>query len=440
MWQWACFKQGLPVFSALVTVAVLVTVPSPSQARPALGTACASCHGNPTLATSPADSGSLEFGKTLVGQTALQQFTITNATVNAPSNGGGFGGSFPTPAAPFGLSGAPVIVGDIQNASGYLTPLVPSESRSYEYKPTQRGADSTTISFTPANGYSSAPPTSTVTLKGQGVAPLISVTTASAGNVRLGTSANAGVTITNNGDGNQSGLGAASNLNGTVSALASTFVGAGGGFSLADAAATTFAFAFTPTTRGAAAADVTINAANGSDDGQNLAQQINASVVGQGVGPEFSSDVAPGGSIDFGDVEEGQSFSQLLEVSNVTPDDLGELTRLTLLSYSFMGTDAGMFSLTNFTAGMTLDSNDSFSFDISFAAGSALGPHAAELVLLTDQGVALGADGESFHYNLAANTTAPVIAIPEPATAALLAAGLGCLGMMVRRRQRLPVA
>ena len=283
MWQWTCFKQGLPVFSALVTVAVLVTVPNPSQARPSLGTACASCHGNPTLATSPADGGSLDFGKTLVGQTALQQYAITNATVNAPFNGGGFGGSFPTPAAPFGLSGAPVIVGDTQNASGYLTPLMPSKSRSYEYKPTQRGADSTTISFTPANGYSSAPPTSTVTLKGQGVAPLISVTTASAGNVRLGTSANAGVTITNNGDGNQSGLGVASNLNGTVSALASTFVGGGGDFSLADAAATTFAFAFTPTTRGAAAADVTINAANGSDDGQNLAQQINASVVGQGV-------------------------------------------------------------------------------------------------------------------------------------------------------------
>ena len=435
MWQLTGSKPAVSLFSALLAIAGVICMPGVSHARPAFGPNCSGCHGDPTLATNPAHGGTLNFGNTLVGQGSLKQFTITNATQNSPFNGGGFGGNFPTPSAPFGLSDSAAIVGDTANAPGYLTPVKRSESRFYEYAPTHRGSDSTTMSFTPANGYGGTPPTSTVTLQGQGVAPVIQVGSTPAGNVRLGTSGSAGVTVTNIGDGNLSGQGAISNLNGSASALAGSFAGAGGNFSLTDAAATTFNYAFTPTARGAASADVTIDATNGSDDGQNLAQQIKASVGGRGVGPEFSSVVAPNGTIDFGDVHKGQSFSQMLEVSNITPDDdLGGLTRLTLLSYKFSGTDAGMFSLTNFTAGMTLDKNGSFIFDISFAAGSALGHHATDLVLLTDQGVALGADGESFKYNLTANT------IPEPATVALMAAGLGCLGLlMARRRQRHPV-
>ncbi|MGE0418947.1 MAG: PEP-CTERM sorting domain-containing protein, partial [Acetobacteraceae bacterium] len=64
-------------------------------------------------------------------------------------------------------------------------------------------------------------------------------------------------------------------------------------------------------------------------------------------------------------------------------------------------------------------------------SGVDLGPLASTLTLFTDQSVALGGVGDTFTYNL----TAMVIPAPEPASIAVLGAGLAGLAFATRRRR-----
>jgi hypothetical protein len=271
----------------------------------------------------------------------------------------------------------------------------------------------------------------TITLQGQGVAPVVSLNTGStnAGNVRIGTTGSAQLTVNNTGDGNLSGAGDVSNLHGSVGSGSGAFSGSGGTFDLADGGSQPFAYTFAPTTHGGASASVNVSTTNGSSDGHNAASgPTPVALSGTGVGPTYHASVAPGGTLSFDDV----THDATLAISNTTTDAaLGSLTDLTLLSAHLGGPDAGMFSLLGFVPGTLLSKGDNFDLNLAFTG---TGAHTATLTLTTDEGAALGASGDVFTYTLAADTvvTPPV---PEPGQLSLLLGGLVGMGAMLRRRK-----
>ena len=281
---------------------------------------CSACHGNhAAMGTTPASGSSLQFFKVLVGQSSTASFTISDTSTIAagppPSEGGGgFTGSFPAASAPFspttstGFIAAPPV-----NATPGYTYILPpavvaadggqsSISQVYTFKPTTRGAFSKPITFTPsAGGFASGTPSSTVTLTGTGVAPVISLTTsaAAAGNIRIGAIGTASLTIKDIGDGNQAGSGLG-NLAGTVTSGSGGFTGAGGSFNLADSASQTFSFTVSPTSHSALSAGIAVNATDGNSNGTNTAQSLSATLSATGVGPTLSTGLASGSTFNFG--------------------------------------------------------------------------------------------------------------------------------------------
>lgn len=412
----------------VVSATCLVLLSTAASARPSRAPAnCSGCHVNPSLTSSPVAGGTLTFADTLVGQTSSADFTINNATTT--STRGGFTGIYSgasgifTPTASAGITNG-TLGGD---GKEYLTPGR-SDTRSYTFAPTTRGTATAAASFTVTNGFSS-PPTVNITLQGQGVAPVIGVDASrnNAGNVRIGTTGSAQITVNNTGDGNQSGQGDVSNLHGTVSAASGPFSGAGGAFNLGDGASQAFVFSFAPTGHGAARSRVEVSTTNGSGDGNNSAQGAQDwGVAGTGVGPTFHAS----GALTF---SEGVT-SNVLSISNITSDaDLGPLTDLTLLSAQITGADAGMFSLLNFALGTQLGKGDAFDLGVGFTPGSP-GTHSAVLRLITDQDAALGANGSEFTFNVVAT------AVPEPGVFQLLLAGLVGMGALLRQRRKTPLA
>jgi hypothetical protein len=419
------------VLSLASAATCLLTVASAVHATPNLGAVCSGCHSGDAVVTST--PATLNFGRTLVGSTSAGlAWTLQNTHVDPLNNGGGFAGSFPAAPGPFSPTTSAAIVGNTALAPGFLTPGM-SESRTYFYAPTTRGTNTATLSFTPnAANFSGAVPTVTITLQGQGVAPVISLDTSqtNAGNVRVGTSGSAKITVSNSGDGNTSGAGAVSNLQGNVGSGSGAFSG-GGTFNLQDSATQAFTYSFAPVSRGTATAGVAVNAANGSTDGGNHAQSLGpVTLSGTGVGPVYSSSTPSGGTLSFAAL----SGSNTLTISNTTSDlDLGSLTGLTLLSAHLSGVDANLFSLTNFTAGMQLAKGEAFGLELDYASSDA-GPHSALLTIVTDEGAAFGAAGDQFTYNLAA--AGAVIPVPEPGSLQLMLAGLVGMGLLLRQRRK----
>ena len=407
----------------MISATCLLLLPTPGSAHLNLAPQnCSGCHGTPTLTSNPGDGGTLTFANTLVGQTSSASFTINNATVT--STGGRFTGTYSGASGVFTPTSTVGITNGLLAADGnqYLIPGV-SDTRSYTFAPTTRGTATAPVSFTVTNGFSS-PPTVNITLQGQGVAPVIGVdpSKSNAGNVRIGTTGSAQLTVKNTGDGNQSGQGDVSNLHGTVSAASGSFSGAGGAFNLGDGASQAFAFSFAPTSHGGATSSVNVSTTNGSSDGNNSAQgAIDWGVAGTGVGPTFHAS----GSLTF---SEGVT-SNVLSISNMTSDaNLGPLTDLTLLSAQITGADAGMFSLLNFAPGTQLAKGEAFDLEVGFTGGA--GTHSAFLTLLTDENAAFGAHGSEFKFNLFAT------AVPELGVFQLLLAGLVGMGAVLRQRRR----
>jgi autotransporter-associated beta strand protein len=280
-----------------------------------------------------------------------------------------------------------------------------SAQRNYTYAPTLRGSNSGSMTFTPSAGFVT-PPTATIKLTGQGVAPVIGLDTsaASAGNVRIGTAANANVKVLNNGDGNQAG-GGLGNLVGTVSGNVNGFTGSGGSFSLADGANQLFTYTFSPGGHSSSSGTVAVNASNGSSDGKNLAQNFTVNLSGTGVGPTVDTSLPANTTVNFGQLVPSQTASQTLTVSNVTLDpDLAGLTNLTLRSATINEPSGKtMYSLLGYTSGMVLAKSQLANLQLAFTpAGGFLGTEMATFTLVTDEGAALGATGKTVSFPLMA--------------------------------------
>jgi hypothetical protein len=256
----------------------------------------------------------------------------------------------------------------VSNLNGSVTPAVGEFSTplvnlslqdgqtatfTYSYTPASRGLDDLAAWASFMNGKpdgTNASHSVAFTLRGQGVAPQQqTVLLSNAGLVRIGTSGTAQVRVTNQGDGNLSGLGAVSNLRGDIALLAGSppeFAG-GTAVNLGDGLSQTYTYTYTPTAHGPQQATVRADFVNGSDDGRNLAQVLDQIITGTGVGPVFSSSRAPGSTIGFGDIILGGQGTQTLTISNLSTDGVfvDALTGLSLVSFVFGGPDGAAFSV-----------------------------------------------------------------------------------------------
>lgn len=211
-------------------------------------------------------------------------------------------------------------------------------STTYTFVPTTRGSTSTNIVTVFSNGNSSGNnlgQTVTTALSGQGVAPVESMASGSAGYTLVGQSKVAAVTVTNSGDGNLSGLGSVSNLNGTIGGPAGSGQFSGPSpnpnpVSLTDTSTTTVNYVFAPTSRGTDSATVTGNFSNGSADGTNQAHSNSVLVTGQGVAPVQNTDT----SANAGYVLVGTSKSLSYTVRNTGDGNLSGLGSISNLNGS----------------------------------------------------------------------------------------------------------
>jgi hypothetical protein len=357
----------------------------------------------------------LSFGNVLVGTPGNTTLTVTNLG----GQGSVLSGTLPGATGEFGPAGTSAF-GPLDSGQ--------AASQEYIYTPDVRGGNAQDITITTNVGDVR------VILSGTGVAPIQAVDTsaASAGLVRIGTTRTATVTVNNIGDGNLSGVGTASNLNGAVAAGSGKFTGPGGSIGLADGDTQTFSFTYAPISHAADSTTVPIQFSNGSANGANLAETVNANLSGQGVGPVFSSDLAPGSTLDFGELPQASLESLFLNISNASTDPNGgntTLTDLTLRTAEITGPDGGLFSIGGFTPGAVLHESGLLSLEIAYNGTGEHGPRSAMLTIVTDEGVAIGAGGGNvFTYQISASLA------PEPGTLVLLAIAGLFLGSLTWRR------
>lgn len=236
---------------------------------------------------------------------------------------------------------------------------------------------------------------------------------------RVGTSASDSVEITNAG-------GAGTLLNGTAQTAAGPlFSGGGDNFNLSSGSSVDVDYTYTPAARTLGTPDTTLVNISSDDPVDTDGHDITLS--GIGVAPVFAADT----EIDFDDIDFGQMSTLLFNISNTTTDgDLGDLTDLTLNDITIDGLDAALFSLDNFTPGITIAAGETFVLEVTFDGTQSTGQKSGFLTILTDEGAALAGDGNDYNVDLAGNV---LVIIPEPASFALF--GLGALALGFRRQR-----
>ena len=311
----------------------------------------------PTLVTNPGNGGTLGFGNTLVGQTNTLPVTVSNQ---------GTDGSFLTG----NFSGATGVFGPGGNQAFNLGQGA-SAVRNYTYTPTSRGPNSQNVNINSNVG------TSTITLQGNGVAPVSALNTAGndAGFVLVGQTGLAGVTVTNTGDGNLSGLGAISNLNGTAQGSSGQWtLLSSPSISLPDGASTNLDYQFAPTIRGVDTLSRDINFSNGNPNNTNTAHTRTFNVTGQGVAPVSSLDTSAN---DAGFTLVGTSNTASVTLTNIGDGNLSGLGAISNLNGSIQ-TAAGEFVLVGGNS-ISLGDGQSQQFDYTYTPTT----RGADLELLT---------------------------------------------------------
>ncbi len=241
--------------------------------------------------------------------------------------------------------------------------------------------------------------------------PSFTVSNASFGNVRVGTQQTRTVTVTNTSD---PGIDPISGSIGSASANGFGSTSGDQSFSnLAINSSVSRTYSYAPTTAGSHSTTVSVSTNIGNST---------SSLTGTGVTPVFSSSVAPNTLIDFGTVEAYSYNDFVLRIQNLTLDDLGNLTNLTILSAILSGIDASYFSIIGFTPGTVLGKNGYL--DLLIRATNPEWRFAyryATLTLVTDQNAAFGASGNTYVYNLTAYM------VPEASTYLLLSMAFGLI-------------
>lgn len=442
---------------ATTTATVTTTLNNGIGTSNAAGTAITTLTG--TLVAPVASLSTTNPGYVLVGRTGTGAITVTNTGNGNLSNLGTISNLRGTIAgAASGITGTGQTLSLADSASA---------TSSYSFSPTTKGQTASqpvVASF--VNGTSTGANTAfsqTLTLTGTGVAPVQSVTsTTGLAPVRVGTSATDTVTVSNTGNGNLSGLGSISNLNGAVSSSLATGMTAAAGnaasLSLPDSATSTLSYTYSPTQRsgGTVTSTVTLAFSNGNANLANTAQTVSSVFVNQAVGPQYASALTgtiagialtptantptataqgaigpAGATISFGTIGYKNARTLYLDISNISTDPNGgnaALTNLSIENFSITGANASYFSVG--ASGAILTENGGLlALPITVVNNYGSGALNAFLTVFTDKSSAYGGIGDSFTYALSAN------AIPEPASIAILGAGLAGLVGLRRRRK-----
>lgn len=425
----------------------------------------------------PGKSTSGSMTVTNVGDGNLAAPTGTNLGLTSPYNlQGTVTGS--TSGAGFTISPSTPATLNLTDTKGPANAASSSATFTATYTGTTRGASATanlTASFTNGStaNNNAGGQTATYAFTGKTVAPVASITNTTT-EIRVGTTGSIALTVTNTGDGNLAGTGAAFNLTGKVGSAAGAISGAGGTLNgttgLQDSTSQTYTFTYSPTARGIASTSVAVSLDNGTNT-SNAGATINTTLTAKAVGPVYESKfttngttttttltsnsgvtgTAPtqtvyGGTILFGDFVGGATLQNLL-ISNISDDNATKaLTDLNLTSVTIVGSNEYQFSLSGFqsggvgggTVGFVDSTTTSFTLNntknlgdntgtIAIQFVSKAGNGAGQLRITTDENASLNGAGTIYVYDLRWT-------VPEPGT--LMVFGAGLLGLAISRRNR----
>lgn len=252
-----------------------------------------------------------------------------------------------------------------------------------------------------------------VTFNAGGGDPVLEANGGDAGNVRIGTTGSLTATASNVGA-------AGSTLDGTFPVASPEFGGGGSAFSLADGASQNENYSYTPTDHGTDNQVLSVTSNGGN---------VDITLSGTGVGPEFADDDADD-TIDVGNVFFGATSSASFTISNTGENGLGALTDMTITSVTVIDNDGNVLFSTDLAAGTVIPAGGSQLVTVfGDYGGTPNVPSTGTLIIGTDVGAALGADGADFTFALQG------FAVPEPSTVALAVFGaLGLAGLVARRR------
>jgi len=321
-------------------------------------------------------SGNLDFGNVLVNCAAIPgciPAPSQNEMATRSGNSGSANISFGNGANPFFGDGSLSFPGGNKTTA----------SESYIFAPTIAGAASQTITVISAQ-------TKTFTLSGTGVAPIQSVSIANAagtgggttntgnlGNILVGSTAAATVTVANTGTGNTDTrqTPTVSNLNGTQSFDGSSaFTGASSSnFSLGDGASTSFTYTYAPTVRSKGATQsITATSAfsNGSADKKNTAQNVTTTISGQAVAPVNNVTATSAGLVRFSSAGTSTGTATVI-VSNIGDGNkAGADNGTTFLSNLHGNLSSPTPGFSGSGGSINLKDNQSATFDYTFAPTS----------------------------------------------------------------------
>jgi hypothetical protein len=140
--------------------------------------------------------------------------------------------------------------------------------------------------------------------------------------------------------------------------------------------------------------------------------------------------------INFGTIQLNASNTVNLELQNLSSDLNGQHGSLTIEGYTITGADAASFSAASLSGGTAIPAGGTLVVPLT-VVGTAVGELSSNLTIFTNEGAGVDGIGDSFTYFLdpMVEVSAAATSTPEPASLAVLGAGLAGLAGIRRRRR-----
>jgi hypothetical protein len=187
--------------------------------------------------------------------------------------------------------------------------------------------------------------------------------------------------------------------------------------------------AYTPNTKGSSPAGFL------GADGSKLSRSVAAGPVYAGSGRSNTPKPGQQSRVDFGTIQLKSSSTLDLALQNLAAAP-GSISDLTVEGYTIAGADPGSFSVASLAPGAVIPAGGTLVVPIT-VVGTGPGDLTSDLTIFTNEGTSSGGAGDQFHYLLDPMVVAGIPggrSAPEPASLAVLCAGLAGLASVRRRR------